>query len=153
MSKNTNFRFTREGFENLRKEYDHLLKRRPQVVINLSNAREQGDLSENAGFHAAKEELSQIDSRIRELKYLLRVGKVVDKAEGEKVIFGSRLIVEVNGESFEYQIVEEMEANPKVGKISTNSLIGSSLINRKAGEEIAIKIPHCQIIYKIIKIF
>ena len=153
MSKNTNFRFTREGFENLRKEYDHLLKRRPQVVINLSNAREQGDLSENAGFHAAKEELSQIDSRIRELKYLLRVGKVVDKAEGEKVIFGSRLIVEVNGESFEYQIVEEMEANPKEGTISTNSLIGSSLINRKAGEEIAIKIPDGQVIYKIIKIF
>jgi len=87
------FQFTHEGFENLRKEYNHLLKRRPQVVINLSNAREQGDLSENAGFHAAKEELSQIDSRIRELKYLLRVGKVVDKAEGEKVIFGSRLIV------------------------------------------------------------
>ena len=147
------FQFTHEGFENLRKEYNHLLKRRPQVVINLSNAREQGDLSENAGFHAAKEELSQIDSRIRELKYLLRVGKVVDKAEGEKVIFGSRLIVEVNGESFEYQIVEEMEANPKVGKISTNSLIGSSLINRKAGEEIAIKIPAGEVIYKIIKIF
>ena len=84
---------------------------------------------------------------------MLRVGKVVDKAEGEKVIFGSRLIVEVNGESFEYQIVEEMEANPKVGKISTNSLIGSSLINRKAGEEIAIKIPDGQVIYKIIKIF
>src|SRR3989344_2780140 len=153
MSKNTNFRFTREGFENLRKEYDHLLKRRPQVVINLSNAREQGDLSENAGFHAAKEELSQIDSRIRELKYLLRVGKVVDKAEGEKVIFGSRLIVEVNGETFKYQIVEEMEANPKVGKISTNSLIGSSLINREAGEELAIKIPAGEVIYKIIKIF
>jgi len=84
---------------------------------------------------------------------LLRVGKVVDKAEGEKVIFGSRLIVEVNGETFKYQIVEEMEANPKVGKISTNSLIGSSLINRKAGEEIAIKIPAGEVIYKIIKIF
>src|SRR3989338_10704310 len=147
------FQFTKEGFENLKKEYNHLLKRRPQVVINLSNAREQGDLSENAGFHAAKEELSQIDGRVRELKYLLRVGQVIDKVEGEKVIFGSRLIVEVNGETFKYQIVEEMEANPKVGKISTNSLIGSSLINRKAGEEIAIKIPDGKVIYKIIKIF
>ena len=97
MSKTTKFRFTKEGFENLKKEYDHLLKRRPQVVTNLSNAREQGDLAENAGFHAAKEELSQIDSRIRELKYLLRVGQVVDKFEGEKVIFESRLIVKVNG--------------------------------------------------------
>ena len=121
MSKTTKFRFTKEGFENLKKEYDHLLKRRPQVVTNLSNAREQGDLAENAGFHAAKEELSQIDSRIRELKYLLRVGQV--------------------------------EANPKVGKISTSSLIGSSLINKKAGEEIAIKIPDGKVIYKIIKIF
>lgn len=153
MSKTTNFRFTKEGFENLKKEYDHLLKRRPQVVINLSNAREQGDLSENAGYHAAKEELSQIDGRTRELKYLLRVGQVIDKVEGGKVIFGSRLIVEVNGETLEYQIVEEMEANPKLGKISTSSLIGSSLINRKAGEEIAIKIPAGKVIYKIIKIF
>ena len=153
MSKTTNFRFTKEGFENLKKEFDHLLKRRPQVVTNLSNAREQGDLSENAGYHAAKDELSQIDSRIRELKYLLRVSKVVDKAEGEKVIFGSRLIVKVNGETLEYQIVEEMEANPQLGKISTSSLIGSSLINRKAGEEITIKIPDGKVIYKIIKIF
>ena len=153
MPKTPNYKFTKEGFENLKKEYNHLLKRRPQVVINLSNAREQGDLSENAGFHAAKEELSQIDGRVRELKYLLRVGQVIDKVEGEKVIFGSRLIVEVNGETFKYQIVEEMEANPKVGKISTSSLIGSSLINREAGEEIAIKIPDGKVIYKIIKIF
>ncbi|KKR85993.1 MAG: Transcription elongation factor GreA, partial [Candidatus Curtissbacteria bacterium GW2011_GWA1_41_11] len=68
--------FTKEGFASLQGELDKLAKRRPQVVINLSNAREQGDLSENAGYHAAKEELGQIDSRVKEIKYLLRVGKI-----------------------------------------------------------------------------
>ena len=140
MPNSQNFQFTKEGFANLKKEHDSLILRRPQVVINLSNAREQGDLSENAGYHAAKDELSQIDSRIRELKYLLRVGKIVDKTQNEIVSFGSRVIVEIDGKKMHLQIVEELEANPSVGKISTSSLIGSALINRRVGEEISVEV-------------
>ena len=152
MPNSQNFQFTKEGFANLKKEHDSLVLRRPQVVINLSNAREQGDLSENAGYHAAKDELSQIDSRIRELKYLLRVGKIVDKTQNEIVSFGSRVIVEIDGKKMHLQIVEELEANPSVGKISTSSLIGSALINRRVGEEISVEVPNGKAVYKILEI-
>lgn len=144
--------FTQEGFENLRKELEKLVGRRPQVVINLTNAREQGDLSENAGYHAAKEELGQIDSRIREVKYLLRVGKVVnDKADGV-ISFGNKVTVEVNGQEMEFQIVEELEADPAKGKISTNSPIGAALIGKKAADLFEVETPSGTAKYKILKI-
>jgi len=152
MPKTANFRFTKEGYENLKEELNRLIKRRPTVVVNLSNAREQGDLSENAGYHAARDELSQIDSRTRELKYLLRVGKVIDKENSETISFGSKVTVDVNGQKLEFQIVEELEADPKKGKISTSSPIGAALINRKVGEEISIEIPNGNVIYKILEI-
>src|SRR3989344_1251501 len=152
MSKNTNFRFTREGFENLKKEYDHLLKRRPQVVINLSNAREQGDLSENAGYHAAKDELSQIDSRIREIKYLLRVGQVVEIAKTNHVTFGTKVTVHDGQYEMTFTIVEELEANPTTGKISTDSPIGQALIGKKLGEEVEVLTPSGKIKLKVTKI-
>ena len=152
MPNSQNFQFTKEGFANLKKEHDSLVLRRPQVVINLSNAREQGDLSENAGYHAAKDELSQIDSRIRELKYLLRVGKVIDKTQSEIVSFGSRVVVEIDGKRMPFQIVEELEANPTKGKISTSSLIGKALMGHKVGEEIAVEVPNGKVVYKILEI-
>ena len=90
------YQFTKEGYEQLHKEKQKLQERRPQVVINLSSAREQGDLSENAGYHAAKDELSQIDSRVRELNVLLRLGEVVEAQQDTHVGFGSLVKVEVN---------------------------------------------------------
>ena len=87
------YQFTKEGFGALEEELDKLTKRRPQVVINLTNAREQGDLSENAGYHAAKEELGRIDSRVKEIKYLLRVGKIQESAQIEQISFGNTVTV------------------------------------------------------------
>src|SRR3989338_1001695 len=118
------FHFTQDGFGNLKKELQVLESRRPQVVINLTNAREQGDLAENAGFHAAKDELSQIDGRIREIKYLLRIGKVVGNSESYLVAFGKTVTVSDGQKETSFMVVEELEANPAVGKISTNSPIG-----------------------------
>lgn len=152
MPNSKNYQFTKEGFTNLKKEHDSLILRRPQVVTNLSNAREQGDLSENAGYHAAKEELGQIDSRLRELRYLLRVGKVIDKTQKEIVSFGSRVVVEIDGQRMPFQIVEELEADPSVGKISTSSIIGSALIDRRVGEEITVEVPSGKAVYKILEI-
>lgn len=143
------FKFTQEGYENLKKELEKLISRRPQVVINLTNAREQGDLSENAGYHAAKEELGQIDSRVKELKYLLRMGKVVADTKGASITFGSKVTVEVNGEKMQFQIVEELEADPAHGKISTSSPIGSALVNKKTGDQVSINTPAGKTLYRI----
>src|SRR3989344_720227 len=152
MSNTPNLRFTKEGYENLKKELENLLTRRPQVVVNLTNAREQGDLSENAGYHAAKEELGQIDSRVKEIKYLLRVGKVVKSTNGQIVSFGSKVTLESNGESQQFQIVEELEADPLKGKISTGSPIGKALLGRSLREKFEVVTPAGKISFKIIKI-
>ena len=147
-----NFNFTKEGFENLKKELKGLIDRRPIVVKHLTEAREQGDLSENAGYHAAKDELSHIDSRLRELKYLLRIGKVT-QSDGQGIVsFGSKVTVETENSSMEFTIVEELEANPAGGKISTSSPIGSALLGKKVGEIVEIETPEGKTIFKISKI-
>jgi len=153
MQDQQSFKFTKGGYQNLKDELARLVARRPQVVINLTNAREQGDLSENAGYHAAKEELGHIDSRVKELKYLLRLGKVVEGAKTEAVAFGSKVTIEASGQKIQFQIVEELEADPAKGKISTNSPIGSALMNHQSGDKVSINTPNGKVIYKILEIF
>lgn len=152
MIKKQNFQFTKEGFENLKKNLEELIKKRPIVVKHLSQAREQGDLSENAGYHAAKDELSQLDSRVREIKYLLRSGNIVESKERGVVDFGCRVTVEKDKSSMEFIIVEEFEADPKGGKISTSSPIGSALLGKKVGEIIEIETPEGKTSFKILEI-
>lgn len=144
--------FTKEGFAALEKELDKLTKRRPQVVINLTNAREQGDLSENAGYHAAKEELGQIDSRVKEIKYLLRVGKIQESVQIEQISFGNTVRVHNGQEELTFTVVEEFEADPANAKISTSSPIGKKLLGKKLGDEFEVDAPSGKIRLKIIKI-
>src|SRR3989344_8897786 len=152
MSNTPNLRFTKEGYENLKKELENLLTRRPQVVVNLTNAREQGDLSENAGYHAAKEELGQIDSRVKEIKYLLRVGKIQESAQIEQISFGNTVTVHNGEEELTFTVVEGFEADPTNAKISTSSPIGKALINKKMGESVEIETPNGKIVLTILKI-
>ena len=144
--------FTEEGFRALEEELDKLIKRRPQVVVNLTNAREQGDLSENAGYHAAKEELGQIDSRVKVIKYLLRVGKIQVSDQVEQISFGNTVTVHNGEEELKFTVVEELEADPANGKISTSSPIGKALINKKMGESVEVETPNGKISLKILKI-
>ena len=146
------YKFTQEGFAALEAELDKLTKRRPQVVINLSNAREQGDLSENAGYHAAKEELGQIDSRVKEIKYLLRVGKIQVSDQVEQISFGNTVTVHNGEEELTFTVVEEFEADPENAKISTSSPIGKALINKTIGESVEVETPNGKIELKILKI-
>lgn len=151
MSK-TVYQFTKEGIENLKIELGTLIKRRPQVVINLSNAREQGDLSENAGYHAAKEELSQIDSRIRELKFLIRLAITPKKSTSETVTFGTTVTVDDGTTKRKFTIVNALEADPKVGKMSDISPIGSALLNKKLGDSVLVETPNGKMTYKIVSL-
>jgi len=146
------FLFTKEGFDALKEELEKLIARRPQVVINLTNAREQGDLSENAGYHAAKEELGQIDSRVKVIKYLLRAGKIQESAQIEQISFGNTVTVHNGEEELTFTVVEELEADPVNAKISTSSPIGKALINKKVGESVEVEIPSGKTTLKILKI-
>ena len=147
-----NYQFTRQGYEDLKKELEELTRERPGVLTRMVAAREQGDLSENASYHAAEDRLGQIDSRIRELKLLLRIGKIVE-AEGQDVVgFGSRIIVDDGDEQKEFTIVSAMEADPMLGKVSDSSPIGGALIGKKVGESVEIEVPSGKIRYKILEI-
>ena len=146
------YQFTREGYENLKKEYEELLAQRPGVLERMVMAREQGDLSENAGFHAAKERLGAIDFRLRELKLLMRLGQIVEGTKQSTVGFGNRVTIENIGEKREFLIVSAMEADPAKNKVSQVSPIGSALLGKKVGDTVEIEIPEGKVVFKIVAI-
>lgn len=152
MHKPIDVKFTKEGYEKIKEEYQKLLEKRPQVLIRLVAAREQGDLSENAGYHASKDELGKIDRRVRELKLLIRYGEVVESQTSGQVGIGNTVKVESGSNISEFKIVGRLEADPKSGKLSEVSPIGSALIGKKVGDEIEIEIPDGKISFKITEI-
>lgn len=147
-----NIKLTKEGLEKLKEEFAKLTEKRPQVLERMVTAREMGDLSENAGYHASKEELSRIDHRLAELKVLMRFGQVVEPKSNDKIQIGSKVEL-TNGEnSFEYQIVGQLEGDPVKGKISEVSPMGAALLGKKTGEKVEVETPGGKISYKIVKI-
>lgn len=148
----TTLKFTKEGFEKLKQELADIIARRPQVLIRMVAAREMGDLSENAGYHASKDELSKIDRRVRELKYLMRTGQIVEGQSGGQVGIGSTVKVRSGEDEFEYKIVGQLEADPVRGKLSEVSPIGSAFIGKKIGDEVVVDVPDGRITYKILEV-
>jgi transcription elongation factor GreA len=146
---------TKKGFEDLQKEYDDLVKkRRPEVVERLSAAREMGDLSENAEYTAAREELAFIDGRIEELEELLKQAELI--ADGHhktaSVDIGSQVIVKIGGKQETFTVVGEWEADPTEKKISHESPLGKALIGKAVGAEIEFEAPAGKMLYKIVSI-
>lgn len=135
------------GAECLRAELDQLKKvDRPRIVKAISDAREHGDLKENAEYHAAREQQSFAEGRIQEIEGKLANAQVIDITKlpaGDKVIFGATvsLINLDTDEKSKYQIVGDDEADVKSGKISINSPIARGLIGKSVGDEVVIKTP------------
>lgn len=128
------------------------MEARPGVLTRMVAAREMGDLSENAGYHAAKERLGYIDRRTRHLKLMLRFAEVVGAKGTDEVTFGSVVKVK-NGETeIEFAIVSAMEADPMKLKVSDVSPIGKALLGKKPGEEAVIETPDGKMIYKVLEI-
>jgi transcription elongation factor GreA len=152
MKKPIDIQLTKEGLENFKKEQQVLIDKRPEVLARLVAAREQGDLSENAGYHAAKDELAYIDHRIRELKFLLRFADVIETNQTGVVAFGSVVTISDGQRNMVYTIVGKLEANPAKGKLSDVSPIGKMLIGKKVGESVKVDIPDGNITYKVISI-
>lgn len=152
MKKPIDLQVTKEGYANLQKEFAELTERRPGVLTRMVAAREQGDLSENAGYHAAKEELGRIDRRLRELKIMLRFADVVEASGVDVVSFGGSVKVKIDGTEMNYAIVSAIEADPMKGKVSDSSPIGRALIGKKVGEKVAIETPGGNVIYEILEI-
>jgi transcription elongation factor GreA len=146
---------TKQGFEDLQKEYDDMLnKKRPEVVERLSAAREMGDLSENAEYTAAREELSFIDGRLEELEGLLKQAELIvdDHHATQSVDLGSRVVVKIGGKDETFTVVGEWEADPVEKKISHESPLGKALLGKAVGDEIHVEAPAGKMTYKIVSI-
>lgn len=145
---------TVEGAEALRTELDHLKKVvRPEIVQAIAEAREHGDLKENAEYHAAREQQGFCEGRVQEIEGKLADAQVIDvKAlSGDKVIFGATVDI-INLETdaaVTYKIVGDDEADVKINKISVNSPIARGLIGKEIGDEVVIRTPGGEVEYEI----
>ena len=144
---------TKEGLVELKKEYEELVKtKRPVAVVRLSEARENGDLSENSEYSDAKEDLSFIDGRIAELEELLHGAKVVTSHGKSHIDVGSKVTLHINGQKDVFHLVGEWEADPMNKKISHSSPLGKALMGKKAGDMAEVEAPAGKILYKIVSI-
>lgn len=149
---------TKEGADALQEELQHLKKvERPAVSNAIAEAREHGDLKENAEYHAAREQQGLMEARIKQIESLLGSVQIIDVTKlnpNGKVVFGSTVtILNVDTEEeVSYKIVGEEEADIKHNKISVNSPIARALIAKEEGEEITVKAPSGNIEYEIVEI-
>jgi transcription elongation factor GreA len=149
---------TREGFQKLQDELDHLRTvKRQEVAERLHEAMEGGELIENAEYEAAKNEQAFVEGRIQELEMILASARVIDekgkKEKGDLVQVGSLVTIKEDGSSSEkYSIVGAAEANPREGKISNESPIGKAILNHRAGEEVNVEAPGGTYKVKIVKV-
>ena len=149
---------TTRGAEKLKAEL-HRLKTvdRPGVIQAIAEARAQGDLSENAEYDAAKDRQGFIEGRIQEIEGKLAAAQIIDPASvdaGGKVVFGAtvELEEETSGEKVKYQIVGDLEADAKRGRISISSPIARALIGKAAGETVEVAAPGGARSYEILKV-
>lgn len=148
---------TKEGIEDLKKEHAKLVdNKRPGVLERLSQARNMGDLSENAEYSAAREELSFIDGRIEELAELLKNVSLIQedhkKGSRKTIALGSRVVLHHKGKKDEYTLVGEWEADPIAKKISHESPLGKALLGKIIGEIAEVEAPAGKVIYKVVDV-
>lgn len=156
MDNNKKIYLTKEGLAELKKEYDELANvKRPEVLTRVSQARNMGDLSENAEYVAAREELTFIDGRIDELEVIINQAVVIRegvKSANHSVKLGSTVTLHTGGKKEIFTVVGEWEADPTNRKISHESPLGKVLIGKKVGEKVQVEAPAGKITYTIVSV-
>lgn len=147
---------TKEGLAKLKEEYRFLVEeRRPGVARKIKEARELGDISENAEYDSAREEQAFVEGRILELKNLINKAKIFG---GEKttvwgtVRVGSRVKVRLDGQEDTFEVVGAQEADPLLNRVSHESPLGRALLGRQAGDKVEVGAPVGRLIYTIIEV-
>lgn len=141
----TKIELTKEGEEKLQKEYRHLIDiDRPEVIEQLTAARSQGDLSENADYDAARNRQAEIESRIKEIENILANAKIIDSSSKSGKIVSLGSVVEIKDLSDNsvatYTIVGTVEANPIKGLISNVSPLGHAIVGKRVGDECVVRV-------------
>jgi len=149
---------TAAGAEKLKLEIQRLKTvERPRIIQAIAEARSHGDLSENAEYHAAKEQQGFIEGRLHELEGKLANAQIIDPAKVNadgKVVFGATidLVEDESGQKVTYQIVGDFEADINAGKISIGSPIARALIGKHSGDVVDVRVPDGTRTYEILEI-
>jgi len=143
------FKLTKDGIAELNAELTQLNELRVEVIDAIKTARDQGDLSENAEYHSAKEEQERVDNRIDEINHILHNAEVVKKSAKSSVGIGNEVTLKSGKKPIVYNIVDSVEANPLEAKISDKSPIGQALMGKKVGEKVVIELPAGKTTYEI----
>lgn len=141
---------TAGSLEELKKELINLKDYKiPEIAKRIDEAKQQGDLSENAEYHQAREDMSWARGRLQELEQIINNAQIIIKKKSNVVTVGSTITIEVNGSERQYTIVGPQEANPVQGFISNESPLGAAFLNHEAGDSVEVNVPAGKVIYKI----
>lgn len=145
---------SKEGLARLRHELDELVNvRRPEIATRIHDAKEHGDLTENAEYEDAKNEQAFIEGRIQAIESLLKNAVLIDQNHStDHVQIGSTVVVQTNMGKETYTIVGSAEAAPAEGRISNESPVGRALLGHKKGESVTVAVPAGSSEYRIVKI-
>ena len=148
---------TEDGFEKLKKEL-HTLKfvKRPEISQKVATARDHGDLKENAEYHAAREELSMVETKVQILQDKIARARIIDEndisTDQVSIMTSVNVKDKKSGKEFNYTLVSDDEASFKEGKISISSPVGKGLLGKKVGQIAEIKVPAGSLKYEILNI-
>lgn len=149
--------YTKEGLKKLKEELEHLERvERPRVSNDIAEARDKGDLSENAEYHAAKEEQSLLEYKITKLKQVVSTARIIDESmlDTSKVLIYSTVKLKntANNMEFKYTLVADSETDIKTGKLAVNSPIGKGLLGKELGDIAEIQVPNGIMKFEILEI-
>lgn len=143
------YHLTQDGKVELETELSELKNRRTEIAEKIANARDYGDLSENAEYDAAREEQAQLESRVAELEEILQNADIIKPAKSNGTVQVGSTVDLKNGKKVTYQIVGPVEADPLEGKISNESPIGAALMGKKVGDKVTIETPKGSVSYSV----
>jgi transcription elongation factor GreA len=146
------YQITEDGKKELESELEELKGRRGAIAEKIAEARDYGDLSENAEYDAAREEQGLVESRIAEIEDILLNAEIIKLSRSSKVGLGSRVELKTGRKTVVYHIVGPVEADPLEGRISNESPIGVALMGKQVGDFASIVTPKGEIKYEIVKV-
>lgn len=147
------YQLTEKGRKELETELEELKSRRGEIADKIAEARDYGDLSENAEYDSAREEQGLVETRIAEIEDILMNAEDIKATKSSSIHLGTTVELNTGSKKVTYTVVGSVEANPGEGKISDESPIGAALMGKKEGESATISTPKGDITYRIVALY
>ena len=144
-----NYQITDEGKKELELELEELKSRRGEIAEKIANARDFGDLSENAEYDSAREEQGLVETRVAEIEDILMNADIIKAGNSTSVRLGSKIELKTGSKTYAYSVVGPVEADPLDGKISNESPIGEAVMGKKVGDKVTISTPKGETTYEL----